>query len=103
PGVRMLRVVEEVALGTELDDAPGVHDRDPVGDVGDDTEVVRDQDNRRPEVVLELVEQLDDLRLDRHVERGGRLVGDQDVRVVRERHRDHRRLAHYAGDVGRVV
>ena len=44
-----------------------------------------------------------DLGLDRHVERGGRLVGDQQVGVPRERHRDHHALAHAAGELVRVV
>ena len=38
-------------------------------------------------------DQRQDLRLDRHVERGGRLVGDQQRRLARQRHRDHRRAA----------
>ena len=52
---------------------------------------------------LEPVDQLDDLGLDRDVERGRRLVGDQHVRVARERHRDHRALAHPARELVRVV
>ncbi len=41
----MLRVVEELVERALLDDPPGVHDDDPVGDVGDDAEVVRDEDD----------------------------------------------------------
>ena len=52
---------------------------------------------------LSAVDQVEDLRLDRHVERGRRLVRDQDVRVVQERHRDHRALAHAARVLVRVV
>ena len=52
---------------------------------------------------LEPVEQLEDLRLDGHVERRRRLVGDQDVRIAGERHRDHRALAHAARELVRVV
>ena len=40
-----------------------------------------------------VVEQREDLRLDRDVERGRRLVGDQQLRLAGERHRDHRALA----------
>ena len=43
-----------------------------------------------------------DLRLDRHVERGRRLVGDQQARRARQRHRDHHALAHAAGELVRV-
>ena len=39
------------------------------------------------------LQQLEDLRLDGDVERGGRLVGDQQVGLVGERHGDHHALA----------
>ena len=52
---------------------------------------------------LQLLHQPQDLRLRRHVERGRRLVGDQDLRVVDERHRDHHALAHAARELVRVV
>ena len=42
-------------------------------------------------------------RLDRHVERRRRLVGDQHLRIARERHRDHHALAHAAGELMRVL
>src|SRR6185437_9240071 len=41
PGVRHLRVVEEVTRLRPLDDPAGVHDKNLVGDVRDDAEVVR--------------------------------------------------------------
>ena len=54
----------------------------------DDAEVVRDEDVREVELVLQVVEQVDHLRLDRDVERRDRLVGDDQLRVQRERARD---------------
>ena len=50
-----------------------------------------------------VAQQVEDLRLDRHVERGRRLVGDEQLRLARERHRDHRALAHAAGELVRIV
>jgi len=52
----------------ELHHLAQVHDRDPVGDVTHDAEVVRDEDVAQSELVLEVVEQVDDLGLDRDVE-----------------------------------
>jgi hypothetical protein len=43
------------------------------------------------------------VRLDRHVERGGRLVGDEQVRLAQHRHRDHHALAHAAGELVRIL
>ena len=40
---------------------------------------------------------LDDLRLHGHVERGRRLVGDQELGLERQRHGDHCPLAHPTG------
>ena len=45
--------------------------------IRDHAEIVRDQDQPRCRSLLQLDDQLQDLRLDRHVERGGRLVRDQ--------------------------
>ena len=82
-----------------LDLAPGIHDHDALGDFGDDAEIMGDQDDRGTDAALEIQHQLQDLRLDRHVERRGRLVGDQEFRVAGERHGDHHALAHAAGEL----
>ena len=51
---------------------------------------------------LQAREQLEDLALHRHVERRGRLVGDQQLRLARERHRDHHALLLPAGELVRI-
>ena len=51
---------------------------------------------------VELPHQVEDLRLDRDVERGRRLVGDQQRGAAGERHRDDRALPHPAGELVRV-
>ena len=48
------------------------------------------------------LQQLQDLRLDGDVERGGRLVGDQQVGLVGERHGDHHALPLAAGKLVRI-
>ena len=73
---------------------------DLVGDVGDDAQVVGDDDDRGVELGLELPDEVEDLRLDGHVERGGRLVGDQQRGAVDQGHRDHDALAHAARTAG---
>ena len=103
PRVRVQRMLEELVDRRLLGHARRVHDDDLVGDLGDDAEVVRDHDDRGAVVVLELVHQLEDLRLRRHVEGRRRLVGDEQRRLVDERHRDHHALAHAAGELVRIV
>ena len=56
-----------------------------------------------PSLRAQRAHQLEDLRLDGDVERGGRLVGDQQPRVAGERHRDHHALAHAARELVRIV
>ena len=99
----MLRVAEDRIPWPFLDDPARVHHHHPLGDVGDDTDVVGDQDDRGAVIALEALHQLEDLRLDRDVECRRRLVGDQERRVARERHRDHHALAHPAGELVRKV
>ena len=83
-----------------LDDAARVEDRDVVGDRREDAEVVRDQDHREPVLPPQAVEQAQDPRLDGHVERRGRFVGDQQLRPAGERDRDRDPLPHAAARTG---
>ena len=76
----------------DLDDAAEVHDRDPVGDLPDHRQVVRDEDVGEVEVALQAPQQVQDLRLDRDVERRDRLVADDQLRL-RARARARRRCA----------
>ena len=74
---QVLRLLEDLGGEPLLDDPPRVHDRHPPAHCGERREVVRDEDGRQPEALLEVLEQPQDLRLDHHVERSGGLVGDQ--------------------------
>ena len=56
-----------------------------------------------PEPLAQLAQEVEDAGLDRHVERGRRLVRDQDARVAGERHRDHHALPHPARELVRVL
>src|SRR3989442_10056208 len=103
PGVRVLRAVEDVLHRGTLHRAPGIHDDHVVARLRDHTQVVGDQDDRHVELVLQLAREVQDLRLDGDVQRGGGLVRDQDGRVARQRHGDHDALAHAAGELVGVV
>ena len=65
-----------------------MHDGDAVADVFHDPQVVRDEEVGQLELALEVLEQVDDLRLNRHVQGRNGLVGDDEVRVDRERPRE---------------
>ena len=98
----MLGVGEDRLGLAGLDDLALEHHADPVGDALDDAEIVGDEQQRHAEALLQVGEQRQDLRLHRHVEGGGRLVGHQQVRLAGERHGDHHPLALAAGELVRV-
>ena len=50
-----------------------------------------------------MLHELEDLRLDGHVESRGGLVGDEDVGLAGKRHGDHGTLSHAAGVLERVL
>ena len=55
-----------------------------------------------PKSRLSSHDQVENLRLDGDVERGGRLVGDQQRGLVGKAHREHDALAHAAGELVRI-
>ena len=85
-----------------LDDPAGIHDVHRLGDRRDHAQIVGDQQQRHAGLVRDLADQLEDLGLHRHVERGGRLVGDQQLRPPRQDHGDHHPLALAARELVRV-
>ena len=99
----MPRVPEQLAAGSRLDHPAGVHDVDDVTQASDDPEIVGDHHHRRTQVGDELAKQLEDLRLDGDVERGRRLVTDQQRRLAGQCDGDQRALAHPAGQLVRVL
>jgi hypothetical protein len=81
----MARPLEQLVGRRHLDDLAQIHDGDAVADVANDVEIVGDENERKPEFLAQLLEQIDDLRLDRGVERGDRLIGDDELRPHGER------------------
>ena len=71
-----------------------IHHQHVISHLRHHTQVMRDQNDRRPELRLQIRKQVQDLRLHRHIQRRRRLIGDQQIRVVHQRHRDHRPLPH---------
>ena len=94
---------KQLASRRLLDLAARVHDDDVLGHLGDDAQIVRDEHDRRADAALELAHQIEDLRLHGDVERGGRLVGDQQLGIAGERHGDHDALAHAARHLVRIL
>ncbi len=89
-------MVEERLGRGDLGNAAGVENHDPIGHLGDHPQVMGDQHERHSGVSLQRPQQVEDLRLDRHVERRRRFVGNQQFRPAGNRHGNHDPLAHAA-------
>jgi hypothetical protein len=74
--------------------APGIHHHDLVAGLGHHAHVMGDQHQRQIALFDQIVEQADDLRLHRDIQRRGRLIRDQDIGVGGQRHGDHDTLLH---------
>jgi hypothetical protein len=76
-GVGVTRVLEDLARRPLLHELAGVEDADPIAHLGDDGEVVADEQHRGGELGPEARDKIEDLGLDGGVERGRRLVEDE--------------------------
>ncbi len=84
-------------------DAAEIHDQHPVGEIAHDREIVGDEQVGQAKVALEIDQQVQDLRLDRHVERRHRLVAHDQRRPQDERTGDADPLALAAGEFVRIA
>ena len=83
----MLRTPIEVLAVRQLDDLSQVHDGDAVADVLHHAQVVRDEEVGQAELGFQLGHQVEHLRLNRHIERGHRFVGDHELGPEHQRPR----------------
>ena len=95
-GVGMLRCCKQLRHRRELDHAAEIHHGDIIGHLRDHAHVMGDQHQRHAFCPLQPAQQRQDLRLRRDVERGGRLVRDQDLRIGGQRQRNADALAQAA-------
>ena len=99
----MLRPREQLVARSHLDELPEVHHRDAVAEELHRREVVRDEQAREAELLLQRPEEVEDRCLDGDVERRHRLVGDQQARRDAERPRQADPLALPARELVRVA
>jgi hypothetical protein len=98
-GVGVERLLDDWADAADLDDLAGVHDADAIGQLGVHRQVVADDQDRNLELSPEIAEGFEDDALDVDVERGRRFVGDDQLRVHRDRGGDDDTLLHPAAQL----
>ncbi len=98
----MGRVVQHARRGTAIDDFAFVHHKNTVGDIRDHGKVVRYQQHARAFTQTGR-KHGENLRLDGHIERGSRFVGDDKRGRRGDRRRDQRALTQSARQFMRVL
>ena len=92
-------MVEDLGRRAGLDDGAAMHDEGPVAHLPHDGEVVRDEEIGDPARLTDIGEEIEDLRLDRDVERRDRLVEDEHPGLRGEGPGDRHALTLAAGEV----
>ena len=93
----MLRIVEDLPVAAGFHDLSSVHNKDPVTEAGHHAQIVGDHDHRGIHFFLHIPDQLQNLRLNGHVQSRGRLVGNDELRIVGQSDGNDDPLAHAAG------
>src|SRR3990172_1091709 len=99
PGVRVKRGPVKLVSRRHLYYLARIHHRYTVADVAHRREVVRDEEVGQPKPVLQLLQQVDDLRLDGDVEGRERLITDEELRLHRQGPSDGDALPLSAGEL----
>ena len=86
-----------------LDELAGVHHSDAVAGLGDDSEIVGDEDNRGSRLRPEIAQEIENARGNRDIKSGRRFVSNEKLRRCRQRHRDHHPLTHPSGQLMSVL
>src|ERR1700720_3136458 len=89
----MLRPRKQRGAVGQLDNLAEIHDRDTPADVLDDGDVVGNEEIGETELALQIAQEVDDLRLNRDVERRDWLVADDEPGIKRQRAGDADALA----------
>ena len=93
----MVRLIEDVLHLARLHDLTAVHYKDSAAGTRNDAKIVRDQDNGCTCALLQVLQQAQHLRLNRNVQCSCRFIGNEQFRLARQCHGDHRSLTHTAG------
>ena len=101
-GIFHRRGAQDGVQRTGFDQPAVAHDGDAIGNLGDHAHVMGDEQHRGAVIALQVADQRQDLLLRGDVERGGRLVRDQELGFEHQRHRDHDALALSAGQPVRI-
>ena len=99
----MARRVEQPVRRLLFHHLPGIHHLHPSSGFGDHAHIMGNQHKPHAVLALQVHQQIQNLFLDRHVQRCRRLIGNQQARLAGNRHRNHHPLVHPAGHLVRKI
>ena len=99
----MQRGGEQIVRRRDFRDLPEMQNHHAIADMPHHREVVRDEQIRQAKAFPQVDHQVHDLRLDVDVQRGDRLVGDDEVGLHRQSARDGNPLPLPAGEFVRIA
>src|SRR3989338_8683333 len=85
PGIRMFGFLVDLVAGGDLDDFSQIHDRHAMTYMLDHPEIVRNKEIGKMHLLLELLEEIDNLGLNRDIQGGDRLIGNDELRIHGQR------------------
>jgi hypothetical protein len=86
-----------------FNDFAQVHHHDPMAEVFDYSQVMRDKKEGDTALLLQILQEVDDLRLDGNVQRANRLITDEQFRFNSQSARDSNSLALTAAEFVRIA
>ena len=85
PRIGMRRRAEYLGRCAFFNDPPEIHDEHALAEMAHHVQVVADEKQRQTQLRAQVRKQIEDLRLHRNIERGDRLVGNDEIRPARKR------------------
>ena len=92
-------LVKEPADIRRLYDFPSIHDIHQIADLRHNAQIVGNQENGGASLLLEAAHELQNLRLNGHIQRGSRLVGNNQIWLTDHGGADHHPLTQAAAEL----
>ena len=86
-----------------FDNTTGIHHHNPLSRFGHHAHSVRDEHDGHAHLRFKLVQQIQNLRLNGHVQGGSRLIGNEQFGFARQGHGNHHPLTHTARELMGIV
>src|SRR5215475_5948271 len=102
-GIGMRRLVKNRPHWGPFDQLAGIHHPDVVTHLGNNPDVMGNEDHRQTAALLNVLEQIEILRLNSHIQAGGRLIGNEQLWLTGNTNSTHNALTHASTHLVRIL